>query len=180
MLFLGPGVSTAGSPSQKAFCLLPFPSQTAPFFSGSPPSVSCPVPITQTPMHLGSEQLIMFQEVIDLEFPRCQRQSPAPALISQRNLPGPDGGCNWEPPLSPRDPWGVCPLHLGKSLDLHLLSATFIAWPSFSAENVGVQRAVCSGLGRQTGAQMSRAKTNGKCPSLPAKIWLVLKSFCPC
>ena len=45
-------VSVQGSPKLKVFCLVLFPSQTAPFFSQVLQFLSCPVPITQTPMHL--------------------------------------------------------------------------------------------------------------------------------
>lgn len=40
------------SPELKALCLVPFPSQMAPFFSQFLQFLSAPVPITQTPMHL--------------------------------------------------------------------------------------------------------------------------------
>lgn len=112
----------------------------------------------------------MFQEVIDLEFPRCQRQSPAPTLISQRSLPGPDGGCNWEPLSRPRDLWGLCPLHLGTPLALHLLNLQGLqAWPSSLREEVSRELTLV-GWGGGTEMQMSGAEANGKCPSLPGKL----------
>ena len=51
----------------------------------------------------------------------CQRQLPAPALISRCSLPRPDWGCNWEPPPpAPEAFWG------------HLLGPRSQATPSLS------------------------------------------------
>lgn len=82
----GSGLSVAGSPTLKAFCLVPFPSQTAPFFSPFPRPLSGHSAYYTNPNASLKLAANYVREVIDLEFPGCQRQRPALSLISFHGL----------------------------------------------------------------------------------------------